>query len=74
MSAEHPTGPTPARSPAGSGRDQSVKNPWPFIGFILVLCALGWLLVSRMSDSARTQDCGMSGRKDCVPIDPALGR
>jgi hypothetical protein len=44
------------------------------VGFILVLCAIGWFIVSRMSDSARVQDCGMAGRKDCVPIDPALGR
>jgi hypothetical protein len=58
----------------GAPRTEAAKNPLPFVIFILVLCGAGWLLVSQMSESARVQDCGMAGRKDCVPIDPKLGR
>jgi hypothetical protein len=71
----NPEAPSPAPRPAaGAGRSGSVKNPWPFIGFVVVLGVAGWLLVSWMSNNAHVQDCGMSGRKDCVPIDPQSGR
>jgi len=59
---------------AGEGRSSQIKNPWPFLLFAVVLCVAGWFLVSWMSDSSRTQDCGMAGRRNCAPLDPAIGR
>jgi hypothetical protein len=58
----------------GAARTQQAKNPMLFMGVIAVLCAAGWFLVQWMSDSTRTEDCIRSGRKNCVPVDPALGR
>jgi hypothetical protein len=36
----------------------------------LALAALGWLLVSKMSAATKMQDCIMSGRGNCAPVDP----
>lgn len=62
------------RRAAGTGRTGSVKNPWPFIGFVVVLCVAGWFIVSWMSSTTSIQDCVMSGRKNCAPLDPKSGR
>ena len=35
----------------------------------VALIALGLLLVKLLGDSGRLQDCAMSGRTNCAPID-----
>lgn len=79
MPDELPSAPTPpaaAPRPAGPGeaRTEAVKNPWPFVVLVIALCVAGWFLVTWMADTTRLQDCVMSGRKDCAPMDPKLGR
>lgn len=71
-----PAAPAPAPRPAGPGeaRTAAVSNPWPFVGLVITLCVAGWLLVNWMSETTRIQDCVMSGRKNCAPLDPKLGR
>lgn len=69
--AEVPAAP---RRAVGAGRTESVKNPWPFFLLVAVLIGAGWLIVSWMSDTSQIQDCVMSGRKNCAPVDPKLGR
>ncbi len=66
--------PDASRPRLGEGRSEQVRNPWPFLIVVAVLCAAGWFLVSWMSDTSRIQDCVMSGRKNCAPLDPKLGR
>jgi hypothetical protein len=36
--------------------------------FAAILIALGWLLVQKLGASGRIQDCLMSGRTNCAPI------
>ena len=36
--------------------------------FAALLIAVGWLLVDKLGESARLQDCLMSGRTKCAPI------
>ena len=36
--------------------------------FAAILIALGWLLVQKLGASGRMQDCLMSGRTNCAPI------
>jgi hypothetical protein len=62
------------RPAPGAARTRAVKNPWPFIVLVVALCVVGWFLVSWMSDTTSIQDCVMSGRKNCAPVDPKLGR
>jgi hypothetical protein len=35
----------------------------------LILIALGLLLVKLLGDSGRLEDCALSGRTNCAPID-----
>jgi hypothetical protein len=58
----------------GAGRTTQAKNPMAFVLLIGALCIAGWFIVNWMSESSRIQDCVMSGRKNCVQMDPALGR
>jgi hypothetical protein len=67
-----PKGAAPVMTSGAPPRDRPF--PWKFFVFVAVLALGGWLLVSTMSDNAKTEDCGMSGRKNCVPLDPKLGR
>lgn len=64
----------PVQSGETSGRAVEPKRPHgPFGWFsLLILAALfvgGWLLVRRLQADAKIQDCVMSGRKNCAPID-----
>jgi hypothetical protein len=36
--------------------------------FAAILISLGWLLVRKLGDNSRMQDCLMSGRTNCAPI------
>jgi hypothetical protein len=36
--------------------------------FAAFLIAIGWILVQKLGESARLQDCVMSGRTNCIPI------
>ena len=36
--------------------------------FAAVLIGLGWLLVQKLGQMSRTQDCLLSGRSNCAPI------
>jgi hypothetical protein len=59
-----------------SGGPDSVSNPGrgkskPVVFFLVfvVLVIMGWFLIQNLSASSRLQDCMMSGRKNCAPID-----
>jgi hypothetical protein len=44
-------------------------GPLIALGVLLVLVGVGWLIVSRVMEMSRIQDCAMSGRKNCAPVD-----
>jgi hypothetical protein len=64
-------------SPAGSGasggkntsRPRWRHGPLLALAVVLVLAGAGWLLVQRMMSDAKLQDCVMSGRKNCAPLE-----
>ena len=39
----------------------------------LLLIVLGLVLVRVLRDSGRLQDCALSGRTNCAPVDPGNG-
>jgi hypothetical protein len=53
-------------------RPQPDSRRGAVIGLVLaiVLVLLGLLLVKILGDAGRLQDCAMSGRTNCAPIDP----
>jgi len=60
--------PAPARS-APEPDDNDSNRPFLVLLFALVLAAFGWWLISRLSEADRMQDCVMSGRHNCAPVD-----
>jgi hypothetical protein len=64
----------PVRSDEASGGAVELKRAHGPFGWVslLILAALfvgGWLLVRKLQADAKIQDCVMSGRKNCAPID-----
>jgi hypothetical protein len=74
-----PDEPRPADAPAppaGEGGPAAApqRSLLPFLIMTVVLGVIGWFLVDWMAETTRIQDCVMSGRKNCAPLDPATGR
>lgn len=55
-------------------RDEEPRRP-PVAALVIVALLVlgGLLLVHVLRDSARLQDCALSGRTDCAPIDSGGG-
>jgi cell division septal protein FtsQ len=39
------------------------------LGVVVVLFVVGWFLTRELYSNAKIEDCVMSGRTNCVPID-----
>lgn len=39
------------------------------LGVIIVLSVIGWILTHELYSNSKIEDCVMSGRTNCVPID-----
>jgi hypothetical protein len=39
------------------------------LGFIIVLALVGWWLAMEIIQMRKNQDCILSGRRNCAPID-----
>ncbi len=51
--------------------DDRVTRNLAGLAFTLALVVLGLLLVHRLGETAKLEDCLMSGRTNCAPIDRA---
>jgi hypothetical protein len=61
-----------------SGGDAGERPPshrrWRYaslvtVAVVVLLAGAGWLLVQQMVSDAKLQDCVMSGRKNCAPVE-----
>jgi hypothetical protein len=61
----------PEPEPAARSREtrRARYGPLVALGVAVVLAVAGWILVQRLMAMSRLQDCVMSGRKNCAPID-----
>ncbi|MDB5394867.1 MAG: hypothetical protein JWM91_2373 [Rhodospirillales bacterium] len=50
---------------------EEISNRGKVIGLAVAaaLIGLGWLLIQSLGGAAQTQDCVMSGRTNCAPIE-----
>jgi hypothetical protein len=46
-------------------------GPLIALAVVVLLAGVGWVVVERLMAMSRTQDCVMSGRKNCAPVDTA---
>ena len=62
--------PEPPADPAGS-TDQRGANRRNVIGLAVVvaIALLGWLLIRELQAKSKLEDCLLSGRRDCAPIE-----
>lgn len=44
-------------------------GPLVAAGIAVVLAVVGWLLIRQMMADSKLQDCVMSGRKNCSPVE-----
>jgi hypothetical protein len=44
--------------------------PLVALAVVVALAVGGWLIIRRMMEMSRLQDCVMSGKKNCAPLDP----
>jgi hypothetical protein len=49
--------------------DNNRRGPLVALGVVVVLFAVGWFLAHELYTSGKLQDCLMSGRTNCAPID-----
>jgi hypothetical protein len=45
------------------------RGPLVALGVIALVAVVGWLLFRELSASSRLQDCLLSGRTNCAPIE-----
>jgi hypothetical protein len=52
-----------------NGPDGSQRRSLIALGVVVFLFLLGWLLARELYTSGKLEDCLMSGRTNCVPLD-----
>jgi hypothetical protein len=45
------------------------RGPLVAVAVMVLLIAIGWLVVRELTATARLQDCLMSGRTNCAPVE-----
>jgi hypothetical protein len=51
------------------GRNGNRRSALMVVAAVVLLGAVGWYLPHVLSESARMQDCLLSGRSNCAPIE-----
>lgn len=46
---------------------------WLSLALLIALAMGGWWLVQRLQADSKLQDCVMSGRRNCAPVDATSG-
>jgi hypothetical protein len=54
---------------ANNDENGNGRGPLVALGVVVVLFAVGWLLARELYANGKLEDCLMSGRTNCAPID-----
>jgi hypothetical protein len=49
--------------------DSSRRGPLIAMGVVVLLVVVGWLITRALHNSTRLEDCLMSGRTNCAPVE-----
>jgi hypothetical protein len=53
-----------------SGRDHTNRRAsLVALGVVIVLFVIGWILTHKLYSNSKIEDCVLSGRTNCIPID-----
>ena len=50
-------------------RNPSRRGPLIALGVVVVLFVIGWILANMLRANGKLQDCLLSGRTNCAPIE-----
>jgi len=50
-------------------QDQSRRGPLVALAVVVLIFVIGWLLAHELTASGKMEDCLMSGRTNCAPIE-----
>jgi hypothetical protein len=53
----------------GNKQDQSRRGPLIALAVVVVLFAAGWFLAHELYADSKMEDCLMSGRTNCAPVE-----
>ena len=58
-------------TPPATGLSRKRENLRPFIvlGLMVVVALVAWLVLRKLQDMSRIQDCVMAGRSNCSPVE-----
>jgi hypothetical protein len=56
--------------PDGKGPNGAQRRSMIALGVVVVLFVVGWILSRELYSNGKIEDCMMSGRTNCVPLDP----
>jgi hypothetical protein len=68
MPSRHPGEMTRTEMPDQDQNNGSQRGPLVALGVVVVLFVVGWLLARELSSTGRMEDCLLSGRTNCAPI------
>jgi hypothetical protein len=70
-SSDSSTDGTDGADPAASAASASARRSRRIVGAVIVLTlvGLGWFVIQTMVADSKLQDCVMSGRKNCAPVE-----
>ena len=54
---------------ANDNKDPNRRGPLVALGVVVVLFVVGWLLAHELYANGKLEDCLMSGRTNCEPIE-----
>jgi hypothetical protein len=60
-----------AKDPGQDDAPDGRRNALIGLGIVVLLVVAGWLLIYVLRNASRVQDCVVSGRTNCVPIEAA---
>lgn len=55
--------------PDRNGQNGAQRRSMIALGVIVVLFVVGWILARELYSNEKIEDCVMSGRTNCVPLD-----
>jgi hypothetical protein len=50
--------------------DSSQRGPLIAMGVVVLLVVVGWFVTRALHNSTKLEDCLMSGRTNCAPVEP----
>jgi hypothetical protein len=59
------------QDPASGAEQDRAHGPFGWVSLLVVAALVigGWFIVRQLQADAKMQDCVMSGRKNCAPVD-----